>query len=49
MLATWGFLEWFFVALVVGLVGLASLIGLYIATTLFRNTGFSRTPTPPTS
>lgn len=43
----WGFLQWFFFALVVGLVGLASVVAAYIGTTLFRNSGFSRIPTPP--
>ena len=42
MLAAWGFLEYFFVVLLVGLVTAAGVFGIYVATTLFRNSGVSR-------
>jgi hypothetical protein len=36
MLASFGLLEWIFVALLVGLVGAAGVFGLYILAQLFR-------------
>ncbi|MEX0991858.1 MAG: hypothetical protein WD004_06265 [Actinomycetota bacterium] len=42
MLAAWGFLEWFFIVLLVGLVGAAGLFGIYVISTMFRNTGVGR-------
>ncbi len=37
MLATWGFLEWFFAAMLTALVGAVSLFALFVAVQLFRN------------
>jgi len=42
MLAAWGFLEYIFVGLLIGLVMLASLFGAWMLTTFFRNSGFNR-------
>jgi hypothetical protein len=38
-LAISGFLEWFFVALLVALVGATGLFGVFVAVQLFRNPG----------
>jgi hypothetical protein len=37
MLASFGLLEWIFVALLVGLVGAAGVFGVYVVAQLFRN------------
>jgi len=37
MLANFGLLEWFFLVLLVGLVGAAGLFGVYMVVQLFRN------------
>ena len=37
MLASWGFLEWFFAAMLAGLVGAVGLFALFVAVQLFRN------------
>ncbi|MEX0833907.1 MAG: hypothetical protein WD757_01800 [Actinomycetota bacterium] len=37
MLAKFGLLEWFFLVLLVGLVGAAGLFGVYMVLQLFRN------------
>ncbi len=42
MLAAWGFLEWFFIVLLVGLVGAAGVFGIYVFVNMFRNTGVGR-------
>jgi hypothetical protein len=39
VLAIQGFLEWFFVGLLVALVGVVGLFALYLATQLLRNPG----------
>ena len=39
MLAIQGFLEWFFVGLLVALVGIVGLFALYLAAQLLRNPG----------
>lgn len=39
MLAAWGFLEWVFVALLVGLTGAVGLAFLYMVARLFVNPG----------
>lgn len=42
MIASWGFLEWFFVMVLVGLVGLVGLVFLYIVAQFFVNPGRRR-------
>ncbi len=37
MLASFGFLEWFFLGLLVALIGLVGLFALYVAAQMFRN------------
>jgi hypothetical protein len=39
MLATWGFLEWFFVGLLAALVVIVGVFALYVFAQLFRNPG----------
>ena len=39
MLAKFGFLEWTFLGLLVGLVGAAMLFGVFVVAQLFRNPG----------
>lgn len=39
MLAAWGFLEWFFLLLLVGLTGAVGLFFLWLVATLFVNPG----------
>jgi hypothetical protein len=45
MIGSWGFLEWFFVTVLVGLVGLVGLVFLYIVAQLFVNPGRRRSGT----
>lgn len=44
MLAISGFLEWFFIGVLIMLVGAVSLFGLYAALQLFRNPARSARP-----
>lgn len=44
MLAAWGFLEWFFVLLLVGLTGAVGIAFLFFVAQLFVNPGRRRRP-----
>jgi hypothetical protein len=43
VLASWGFLEWFFVGLLTMLTGAVGLFALFLFVQLFRNPGRRRT------